>query len=275
MKISCLPVSLFPEILDGSMTIKEWAIKAKELGLDAIDISILFVRNHTIKYLTKFKQEIEDQEMSITMITTYPDFTHPDVLQVEREMDYLKHDIAITSFFNAKFLRVLAGQNYPGIDREKTIKKVIECLKKMAFVAEKYNVKLVYENHSKPGVWEYSDFSHPTEIFLKILDGIKDTNIGINFDTANSTILGDDPLEILKKINTKLTVIHAADSEATGELKPVTIGSGIVPFEKIFKFLKNIKFDGWICIEEASNEGIEGIRKAADFIRKNWNRKYE
>ena len=270
MKISCLPVSLFPLILEGSMTIKEWAAEAKECGLDAIDISILFIKNNTIKYLTQLKHEIEDQNMSITMITTYPDFSHPDFIQVEREMEYLKHNIAVASFLNARFLRILAGQNYPGIDKEKTINKVIDCFKKMALVAEKYNVKLVYENHSKPGVWDYSDFSHPTDIFLKIVDGIKDTNIGINFDTANSTILGDDPIEVMKKIINKIVVIHAADSKTTGELKPASIGSGIVSFERIFDFLKNINFDGWICIEEASNEGIEGIRKATDFIRNSW-----
>jgi len=270
MKISCLPVSLFKDIINGSMSIKEWASSAKKCGLDAIDLSILMVENHTIKYLSEIKKDIEDEEMSITMITTYPDFSNPDNLQVKREMEYLKHDIALASFLDVKYLRILAGQDYPGIDKEATIKKVIQCFRKIAPVADGYNIKLVYENHSKPGVWDYSDFSHPTQIFLKIVEGIQDTNIGINFDTANSLILGDDPVEILKKIMEKVYVIHAADVLSIGELKPSVIGEGIVPFKEIIKFLEEVNYNGWICIEEASNTGIEGIRKATEFIKRIW-----
>jgi sugar phosphate isomerase/epimerase len=271
MKVSCLPVSFFPDILNGSMTIKGWARIANECGLDAIDLSIIFIKNHTIRYLSQIKKDIENEDMSITMITTYPDFSHPDDLQVEREMEYLRNDIAVASFLEAKFLRILAGQNYPGIDKESSISKVIDCFKRISSVADKYKVKLVYENHSKPGVWDYTDFSHPTEIFLKIAEGIKDTGIGINFDTANTTILGDDSLEVLKKIIGRVSVIHAADTLGVGELKPALIGKGIVPFREIFKYLKKVKFDEWICIEEASNTGIEGLKKAIDFIKKTWN----
>jgi len=270
MKISCLPVSLFQDMASGSMSIKEWMLAAKEVGLDAIDLSIILIKNHTSKYLNQLKSEIKNEDMSITMITTYPDFSNPDNLQVKREMEYLKHDIALASFLDVKYLRILAGQDYPGIDKESTIKKVIQCFRKIAPVADGYNIKLVYENHSKPGVWDYSDFSHPTQIFLKIVEGIWDTNIGINFDTANSLILGDDPVEILKKIMEKVYVIHASDVLALGELRPTVLGEGIVPFKEIIKFLKEVDYDGWICIEEASNTGIEGISKATDFIKRSW-----
>jgi len=270
MKISCLPVSLFQDMASGSMSVKEWMQMAKEVGLDAVDLSIILIKNHTTKYLNQLKTEIEDENMSITMITTYPDFSHPDKIQTERELEYLKRDIALASFLNVKYLRILAGQDYPGINRDKTIKKVIEYFKMIAPIADKFGVKLVYENHSKPGVWDYSDFSHPTLIFLEIVEGIWDTNIGINFDTANSLILGDDPVEILKKVMEKVYVIHASDALSLGELKPSVIGEGIVPFREIIRFLKEVKYDGWICIEEASNTGIDGIRKATEFIRKIW-----
>jgi len=47
------------------------------------------------------------------MITTYPDFTHPCATQREREIEYLRNDIAVASQLNAKFLRVTAGQAHP------------------------------------------------------------------------------------------------------------------------------------------------------------------
>jgi hypothetical protein len=42
MKLSCLPVSFFSDITEGSMSVFEWAQMGASIGLDAIDISILF-----------------------------------------------------------------------------------------------------------------------------------------------------------------------------------------------------------------------------------------
>ena len=43
MHLSCLPVSFFADILAGRMSVGAWARMGAELGLDAIDLSILFV----------------------------------------------------------------------------------------------------------------------------------------------------------------------------------------------------------------------------------------
>jgi hypothetical protein len=48
MNVSCLPVSLFAELIDGRLPVADWAHMGRALGLDAIDLSILFVRPPTI-----------------------------------------------------------------------------------------------------------------------------------------------------------------------------------------------------------------------------------
>ena len=40
MKLSCLPVSFFDEIISGRMTVRDWARMGCELGLDAIDRTV-------------------------------------------------------------------------------------------------------------------------------------------------------------------------------------------------------------------------------------------
>jgi hypothetical protein len=40
MKLSCLPVSFFSDIIEGRMTLGEWARIGASLGLDAVDFSI-------------------------------------------------------------------------------------------------------------------------------------------------------------------------------------------------------------------------------------------
>jgi sugar phosphate isomerase/epimerase len=128
----------------------------------------------------------------------------------------------------------------------------------------------LFENHSKPGVWELPDFAFSTEVFLQIAEAIKDTGIGINFDTANPLAFGDDPLPILESVIDQVVTVHASDTSIKGRLEPVLLGDGLVPFDPLFSRLKQHGFDGWICIEEASRRGEEGIRLATEFIRQTW-----
>jgi sugar phosphate isomerase/epimerase len=267
MKISCLPVSLFKEIQKGNISLKEWARIGREAGLNGIDLSTILIPNHTGKVVTDIIKDFMEEEMPVIMITTYPDFTHPGRMQREREKEYFRRDIALSSALGAKYLRILAGQAHPETDTAEGICWVIESFKEMDEIAQKYNIQLLFENHSKPGVWEYSDFSHPTEIFMEICEKTKDTGIGINFDTCNTLAYGDDPMPVLERIIDRVVTIHVADIKEKGSLKPVLIGTGIVPFDEIFAYLKSKKFNGWFCIEEASSMGIEGIRKAVEYVK--------
>ena len=270
MKTSCLPVSFFTAMQNGELSIKDWAGMARNCGLDAIDLSIVLVRNHTPVLLNRIRRDLEKEHMGITMITTYPDFTHPCSLQRERELDYLKHDIAIASQLGAQYLRILAGQAHPETGLEEGKQWVVDYFKQASTPADHYGVVLLYENHSKPGAWDYTDFSLPTSIFLDIYERTRDTSIKINFDTGNTLVFGDDPVPVLEKVIDDVETIHIADNSTRGKLSPVVIGTGIVPFKDIFRCLKQHSFDGWLCIEEASNTGESGIRQAVDYVRSEW-----
>lgn len=271
MKLSCLPVSFFDEIISGKMSLGEWARIGREAGLDAVDYSMLFVKAHTPVYLREIRKEIEKEGMQLAMITTYPDFSHPDRLQRERELEYLKADIAVTSELGAKYLRVLAGQAHPQTSRAEGITWAVENLKCACETADKLHIKLVYENHAKPGAWDYIDFSHPTDIFLEIVERTRDADLKINFDTANTIAYGDDPLPVLKKVIDRVETIHAADTSTKGVLTHTLLGTGLAPFKEMFSLLKKAGFDGWICMEEGSRQGVEGVVKAAEFVRTTWN----
>jgi sugar phosphate isomerase/epimerase len=230
----------------------------------------MFIRNHTPKYLDQLRKELEAQDIQLVMVTSYPDFTHPDPVQRDRELDYLNRDIALSSFLGAKYVRIVAGQAHPGISISEGTNWVVEYFKRTSHAGEKYGVQLLYENHSKPGAWIYPDFSYPTEVFLDIVERIGETNIRINFDTANSMAWGDDPLAILERVMDKVETVHAADIEKKGAFMPVLLGTGVVPFQQIFRRLKRSGFNKWVCIEEASNSGTAGLAEAVSFVRRVW-----
>jgi len=271
MKMSCLSVSLFPKIQNGEMSIREYARFCKSLDLDGFDLGVILFRNHTPKYIHQINEDIRSEQIPLCMVTTYPDFTHPDAAQREREFDFLVHDIALASAFGAKYLRVTAGQAHPSVARDKGIEWAIAHLRRAAPISDKYGITLLYEDHSKPGAWDYMDFSSPPDIFLEIAEGLRGTSIGINFDTANILVAGEDStIEVLDQVIDMVKTIHVAETGTKGKMDPVPLGTGIVPFSKIFSYLKSKKFDGWLCLEEWGNKGTEGVREAVSFVKRTW-----
>jgi len=108
---------------------------------------------------------------------------------------------------------------------------------------------------------------------LKIAHQIKNTGIGINFDTANILVAGEDrTLEVLEQVIDNVETIHVAETATKGKMDPVLLGTGIVPVAEIFAYLKREKWDKWLCIEEWGSMGVEGVKKAVEFTRETWDK---
>jgi sugar phosphate isomerase/epimerase len=270
MKLSCIPVSFFPDIIKGSMTIQEWARMGKDVGLDAIDLSILFMPDRSPAAVAGVRKVIEAEGMRVAMLASYPDFTHPDAAQRAREIALAQEVVKVAAGLGAEMVRVTAGQAHPETGREEGIRWAIEGLTQLTERTRKSGVRLVYENHGKPGCWTYTDFSQPPDIFLAILRGTADIGLGINFDTANATAFSQDPLGLLEQCIDRVVSVHAADTAVQGELRPVLLGTGVTPFDPLFQRLVRSGWTNWICIEEASFQGRDGVAKAAQFVRQKW-----
>jgi sugar phosphate isomerase/epimerase len=270
MKLSCLPVSFFADIIEDRMSVFEWAQMGASLGLDAVDLSILFVKDRTPQKLQALRAEVESIGMRIAMVTSYPDFTHPDAAQRKKELRLEQEVVQVAAALGAELVRVTAGQAHPETSRECGTEWAIQGLRSLVASTHGSGVTLVYENHAKPGAWVYTDFSQPPEIFLEIVRGTQDTGLGINFDTGNAATFAEDPVSLLKQVIHRVVSIHASDSSQRGELKHTLLGTGITPYPELFAELKKAGWDGWICLEEASYQGYTGVQTAVEFIRKTW-----
>jgi len=271
VKLSCLPVSYFQDIIEGKMSIKEWAEQGAEVGLDGIDLSILFLKSKDPSYLDDVRRDVEAAHIRVAMVTTYPDFTHPDSNERMRELSKLQENIVAASRLGADLVRVTAGQAHPTVKRSEGIEWAVQGLRSAVQFAKNYPIRLAYENHAKPGAWKYIDFSHPTDIFLEIVDRTRDVSLGVNWDTANVIAYGEDPVPVLRKVIKRIISVHAADTSTRGQLNHVLLGTGLVPFKQMFEILHASGFDDWICMEEASFTGKTGVKSAAEFVRRVWN----
>jgi sugar phosphate isomerase/epimerase len=270
MKLSCLPVSFFNELITHKMSLLDWAKIGIELDLDAVDISILFIQDLSIDEIKQLRLQLEDLGKRVLMVTTYPDFTHPNPAQRSKELELEVHAVERAVALGASYVRVTAGQAHPETNIDEGTQWAIDLLIKLAQQTHDLPIQLVYENHAKPGAWDYTDFSQPPAIFLKIARAIRTSGIKINFDTGNATAFSDDPLKLLSEIIQDVETIHASDTSTRGALSHTLLGTGFSPFPQFFTILKQAGWDGWICMEEASYMKTEGVRKAAAYIRQTW-----
>ncbi|MDE0315623.1 MAG: sugar phosphate isomerase/epimerase [Candidatus Poribacteria bacterium] len=270
MKLSCLPVSLYNDIFTGKSTVADWIRFGAELGLDAVDFSIKFFPHRDEKIVTLIRSILAKRGIEACMLACYSDFTHPDATQRAQELIELKADIALAKALGAKFVRVTAGQNHLGIEREAGIRWVEDGFRHALDEAEKQGITLAYENHTKGAPWQYWDFSQPTEIFLEILDALSDTPLGVCFDTANPLVLKEDALGLLDKVIDRVVVLHVFDIREAGKFEPVRVGTGASPIPQIFSRMRQANYDGWLSIEEASRQGQRGFEESIQYVRQAW-----
>ncbi len=270
MKVSCLPVSFFQEMIQGRMTIGQWARLGHALGLDGIDLSIALVPDRSPAALDELRREIEDAGTRVVMVTSYPDFTHPAPAQRLRELALEQEVVATAARLGAELVRVTAGQAHPGVRRGQGIEWAVNGITRLARAVCNSGISLVYENHARPMVWDFTDFSQPPDIFVEIAQQVAGAGVGVNFDTGNAAAFSDDPAGLLKQVLPLVVSVHAADTAVHGRLEPVLLGAGITPFAALFETLCRHGWDGWICMEEASGQGPAGVAAAAQFIRQTW-----
>ena len=104
----------------------------------------MFLENRTPTYLKKLKEELEEIGIPIVMMTTYPDFTHPSSVQRERELLYLKGDVALCSEIGIQYLRILAGQAHPESSAEDCVDWVDGYFHQIDLCAKAFGVNLVF-----------------------------------------------------------------------------------------------------------------------------------
>ena len=270
MKLSCLPVSLFQSIVDGTMPVADWLAFAREIGLDGTECSLGFIQ--PIGRLTgaKMRQLADEAGIAISMVTCHPDFTNPDPAERARQIDDMTANLQLAAQLGAPLARVLSGQRHPGVSDQQGVTWAIEGLRTLCAIGDQMGVQLAIENHTKSFFWTYFDFAQRADILFQIVDGLRDTSLGVNFDTANPLVAGDDPIAIFEHVADRLAILHVADLAVPGQFAFCRIGTGVAPIADVFRRARARGFDGWVSIEEASRTGLDGFRVAVDYVRATW-----
>lgn len=267
MKLSCLPVSLYPRLASGDLTLAGWFRLARDFGLEGADLSVAHLPDRSPAALAAIREAAADAGVALVMLATYSDFTHPDAQERSRQIEETRAWIAAANQLGIHSLRLTAGQAHPEVAESDGLAWAAEGLLSCLDEARAAGVTLLYENHVRGAPWSQNDFTQPAARFLDVVKRTDGSDLRILFDTANCLALEDDPLAVLEAVIDRVGSVHISDIRRAGAFEPTVIGTGVAPIRAVLERVRAHGFDGWISIEEASRTGEEGFRQAVAYVR--------
>jgi sugar phosphate isomerase/epimerase len=116
-----------------------------------------------------------------------------------------------------------------------------EAMPHIQAACEKYNVRYAFENHPETSI---------AEIRAKMGTG-KFNRCGVALDTGWCARQGIDALEAARQLREHLLIVHLKDIQPGG-IETCALGEGIVPVEKVVRYLIEDGWDGPISIEHST-----------------------
>ena len=269
---------------DGSMTVSEWIALASTLDVQGLEWYAGFLEMADEANWPRFRKEVEDHGKVIPMMCCSPDFTHPDAAFRDQEIAKQKLWIDMTHALGGSYCRVLSGQRRPVLSIDEGVKLAADSIEACLPYAKERGITLIIENHYKDDFWEYPEFAQKMDVFCKLVDRIHHPNFGVNYDPSNTYLAGEDPIELLKRVSSRVVTMHASDrylkegtlddlrreeGGATGYAKRLShgeIGKGLNDYDAIFTELKRVGFDSWISIEDGV-DGMDQLVRSIEFLK--------
>jgi sugar phosphate isomerase/epimerase len=285
MKLAAFPKCFMDQlVVQRSMSVFDWIEMAADLPVDGLELYDGFLETLDEGYLEKVRLAIERRRLEMPLLCCSPDFTQPDPDARRKEIEREKKMIDVTASLGGRFCRVLSGQRRPQITRAEGIRLVVESIRELLGHACQRGIVLTLENHYKDNYWKYPEFAQHLDVFMEIVGQINSPWFGVQFDPSNTLVAGEDPLDLLEQVKSRVVTMHASDrnlmsghtlddlNKAEGSigyaafLSHGVIGNGLNDYPRIFQILKQAGFQGWISIEDGLN-GLEEIRASAEFLR--------
>ncbi len=265
--LSCLPVSIYPLIASGELSIPQWTEEAGKIGFEYYDLGESAINELTVSELEKIRKQCV---LPFNMLSAYSDFTHPDPNVRAKSAEDAKEKIRKVAALGGKYIRIPGGAAHPDAiaNVNAAIRNICECFEACIPVANECGVRIVFENDSKPPSWEVPNFCFDIDRFVSTWDKLKHLDIGFNYDTGNAFFL-ENWKAILDAVLGRIETLHITDYNfLNGELKMTVFGEGTVPIKEMLTIIKDSGFNGMISMEDTTFKGLEGMAESYAYVRK-------
>jgi len=188
---------------------------------------------------------------------------HSPLTKPEVSIAYLRNAIRFASDLGAPVVNtdegLMPGQRPEWMSDEDAFFLMKYVLRKVMPVAEHYGIYLGMEPH---GI-----FTTKLETMERILSLVDSPYLRVNYDTGNSYLAGQDPVEFLKPLASRVVHVHAKDialkqaeeerGKVTGTPAGCACGDGLIDWPAIVAVLEGAGYEGVLSVECSTPEEAE------------------
>lgn len=186
-----------------------------------------------------------------------------------QSIPYMINGIKLAKAAGAPYIATTDGAEVPeGMTLEEVYTRAIYHLSEALPFARSHGVGINIEPHGP--------LTNSTEYMVRLMNHFKDEPIGVNFDTGNTYIAGNDPVEMMKKLLPFIRHFHVKDvapelQEQVGEetgiaSSEVFVGQG-VNAKNIEKIVEHLKSKNWSGVMSLECRGGDNTAKSLEWMR--------
>ncbi len=243
----------------GYEYVEPWVHLGRELMSEAGYYATISMSDDPIRV----KRMCEKAGVKLSAFSSHTPLCKPDI-----GLNYLKQSIRFAAEAGAPGVTTDEGPKPQWTTEEQDFVLMKYTLTEAAAVAEPRGVFIGLEPHQQ--------YSKTPEGLDKMYNLVDSPAIGINFDTGNSYIAGQDPIVWLESIKDRLVHVHAKDisvrhsqaerGKVTGTPAGCACGDGVIDWKKIIEICKSAPRDivfsvecGTVAQAEASVKHLKSL----------------
>jgi sugar phosphate isomerase/epimerase len=243
----------------------EWAVeKAAKLGFEYVEPMVHWGREllsaagyfHSISLLSDplyVRRICDENGVKISGLSAHSPLCKPDI-----STDYLRQAVRFAAECGAPVVNTDDGPKPAWTTEQEDLVLMKYVLNEVAAVAGPRNVWIGLETHGQ--------YTCTPAALARVLELVPAASVGINFDTGNSFLSGNDPIEWLGQVIDRVVSLHAKDisQEAArlyrGKVRGMlgcACGDGVIDWREVVAICKRAPREIVLSIECGSIEDAE------------------
>ncbi len=270
MKLSCCTLAYIV-----STPLDEAIRRIAEVGFKAVDLYTgpphILPAHYSEKERKAVRKLIDDLGLELTgfavaggILNLGLNFSSPNKKIRNETLQYYKDNVIMAAEIGCPLINVLTGHCLHGTSREQGRKWTMDAFHELVTLAEEKEVILGLH----PQYIGDSPLMMTVDDALDMIKELGSKVVKVIFDTAQQNITFRNFSDQIRKIGKELCYIHASDNDGVGWTH-LALGKGTIKWEGLVRTLKQIGYDGYICVQAWSGEPMDSdsmIRESKEYL---------
>jgi len=253
----------------------EWGVeKAASLGYEYVEPMVHWGREllseagyfHSVSMLDdpyRIRRACERAGIKISALSSHCPLTKPEV-----GVEYLKQAVRFAAECGAPMITTDEGPKQPWTTEDEDFLLMRYTIKEASLVAEPRDILIGLEPHQQ--------YSQTPAGLDRIWGLVKSPAVGINFDTGNSYLAGQDPIAWLQHVADRLVHLHAKDiscqqsdaerGKVTGTPVGCACGDGVIDWPRVIDICNQVDRETIVFSVECGT--IEQAARSVEYLRR-------